>query len=63
MSTKNETKTNKKEGLLGYLEVRLISLEHIPLSIKEIAWYDVIMGVNIGVGKSKLRTKKWQIIF
>jgi len=56
MSTKNETKTNKKEGLLGYLEVRLISLEHIPLSIKEIAWYDVIMGVNIGVGKSKLRT-------
>ena len=49
-------KAFKKEGLLGYLEVRLISLEHIPLPIKQIAWYDVVMGINIGIGKAKHRT-------
>jgi hypothetical protein len=60
MSTKNETKNekknDKKDGLLGYLEVRLISLEHIPLPIKQIAWNDVVLGVNIGVGNTKRRT-------
>jgi hypothetical protein len=54
--TKNETKNDKKDGLLGYLEVRLISLEHIPLPIKQIAWNDVVLGVNIGVGNTKRRT-------
>jgi hypothetical protein len=62
MSSKEEgtkdqdTKALKKVGLLGYLEVRLISLEHIPLPIKQIAWYDVAMGINIGMGPTKQRT-------
>ena len=61
MSTKEEPESktsspSKIEGLLGYLEVGLISLEHIPLDTKQIAWYDVVMGISIGVGPTKKRT-------
>ena len=42
--------------LLGYLEVKLINVERVPLSPKQIAWTDVAVGLSVGVGKVKKKT-------